>query len=325
MTSSPVNVSVLIANFNHAHFIGHTLTSLVEQSAPAEEVIVVDDASTDNSVEIIESYRSKLPGLRLVRNPINLGAIPTFNRALDEARCNYISFCSADDWFEPQCLQRLISVTKQFNQPRLCLSRFVQYSEADKTTLHHGYDSEIGHWYLAESDGPQFYSPEKVRGILHRGYTWLNLNGSLIHRDTLRAIGGYDPDLRWHSDWLAAFTIAFRYGFAIIPEPLSAFRLTAGAYSTNMRDSKQQIAVCKAIYAKLNEPEFADIRDAVYQCPAALAPFLRHFMIGLAPLPRTWPFLVSPALWLLQQVGLGRRPGIVRDFAASLGIRTTPR
>jgi glycosyltransferase involved in cell wall biosynthesis len=324
-TDSPVSISVLVANFNHARFLGKTLQAIVDQTRPPEEVIVVDDCSTDDSVAVIDSFRPVLPELRLIRNPENLGVNRTFNRALNEARSNYISFCSADDWFEPVCLQKLADAVEKLNHPRLCLSRFVQFIESEDRWVHHGENSEIGHWYVSETEGPYFFSPEDLRGILRRGYTWLSLNGSLIHRDTLRRIGGYDPNLRWHADWFAVFTIAFRLGFAIVPQPLSVFRLSSENYSASMRDPAQQRQVCRAIFDKLHDPAFADIGEAVQACPAILAPFIRHFILWMAGRPETWPFLWSPLLWWLNEVRKGRRPGMVRDFARSLGVNTNPR
>ena len=321
----PISVSVLIANFNHAVFIQKTLQALVEQTRPADEVIVVDDCSTDDSVAVIETFRGVLPGLRLLRNRENQGVNAAFNRALAEAEGSYVSFCSADDWFEPRCLERLVGASAAFGGPRLCISRFVQYVDGENRFIHHGKDSEIGHWYLSESDGPRLYSPADLRNILAHGYTWLNLNGSLIDRDTLREIGGYDPNLRWHADWFAVFTIAFRFGFAIVPEPLSVFRLLPESYSAGMRDPAQQRQLCRAIYDKLHAPAFADIGAAMRQCPAALAPFIRHFILWMAGQPRTWPYLWSPLLWWLNEVRKGRRPGTVRDLARSLGLNTNPR
>ena len=323
--SVPISISVLVANFNHAKFIGRALQALVDQTRAPDEVIVVDDCSTDNSIAVIESFRHLLPGFRLIQNPENLGADRTFNRALFEARSSYVSLCSADDWLQPSCLERLVMAADMFDRPRLCLSRFVQFIEAENRFIHHGRESEIGHWYLGDAAAPRFYSPDGVREILRCGYTWLSLNGSLIARDSLREIGGYDPNLRWHADWFAVFTLAFRYGFAIVPEPLSVFRLSAGNYSRAMTDAAQQREVCRAVYDKLNDPAFADIRQAMYQRPSALAPFIRHFIFGLIGRPQAWPFLCSALLWWLNEVRKGRRPGALRDLAKSFGINTSPR
>jgi hypothetical protein len=103
------------------------------------------------------------------------------------------------------------------------------------------------------------------------------------------------------------------------------FRVTASSYSGAMANSAQQRVVCNALYEKLKDPAFADIAEGVRECPAVLAPFIRAFLFGLAGRPEAWPFVRSAALWWLNEVLMGRRPGFVRDISRSLGIRTVPR
>src|SRR5260370_22041932 len=74
----PPTVSVLLPNYNHAAFLPRALQALANQTLQAAEIIIVDDASSDESVAIIESYATSLPNLRLIRNSQNLGV----NRSL---------------------------------------------------------------------------------------------------------------------------------------------------------------------------------------------------------------------------------------------------
>jgi glycosyltransferase involved in cell wall biosynthesis len=322
---APVTLSVLVPNYNHGRLIGRALQALADQTRPPDEILVIDDGSTDDSIAVIESFAPRLPQLRLIRNHENLGVNASTNRALEEARGNYVVCTAADDWLEPAFVETMVAATEALGWPRLCVSQFVQFLEGEGRFLHHGSDAELGHWYIGEGEAPRFYSPDEARRIFRRGYAWLPVMGAVIHRDTMRAIGGYDPKLRWHSDWFVIYAIAFRHGFAIVPEPLSAFRVTASNYSGGMSDPKQQQAVCNAIFDKLQDPAFADIAAAVRECPAVLAPFIRSFLFGLARRPEAWPLVRSAALWWLGQVARGRRPGFVRDLSRSLGIRTVPR
>jgi glycosyltransferase involved in cell wall biosynthesis len=322
---APVTLSVLVPNYNHGRLIGRALQALADQTRPAHEIIVIDDCSSDDSVSVVESFGEKLPQLRLIRHGKNLGVNASTNRGLEEARGSYVVCSAADDWLEASFLDKMAAATEALGQPRFCTSQFVQFLEEENRFLRHGQDAELGHWYIGEGEAPRFYSPGEVRQIFRRGYAWLPTTGAVIHRDTMRAIGGYDPNLRWHSDWFVIYAIAFRYGFAIVPEPLSVFCVTASNYSGGMYDPTQQRAVCNAIFDKLREPAFGDIAAAVRECPAVLAPFIRAFLFGLMGRPEAWPFVRSAALWWLNQVRMGRRPGFVRDVSQSLGIRTVPR
>jgi len=67
-------------NYNHSHYLPQAIEAILSQSRPPDEFIIVDDASTDNSVEIIESYARQDSRLRLVRHEHNQGAVASLDR-----------------------------------------------------------------------------------------------------------------------------------------------------------------------------------------------------------------------------------------------------
>jgi glycosyltransferase involved in cell wall biosynthesis len=311
-------VSVLLPNYNHAHLIGNALSALVAQTRQPNEIIVIEDASTDDSLAVIESFLDELPQLRILRNRQNLGVSASINRGLIEARGSQILCSAADDWLEPDFIARMTDAIVANPQGRVCVSSYVQYYEADRRRVAHQHDSDLGPWYAAED--PEHFSPDAFRGLLKCGFVWLPVNAALVDRNALLDIGGYDPRLRWHADWFAIYTLAFRYGFTIVPEPLSVFRVASASYSgAGMRDPKQQRKVCAAIYDKLCEPEFADIREALRNYPVSMSTFFRPMVQMLALRPREWPYLHSLARWWLRELTHGRRPGILRELTAKLG------
>lgn len=72
--------SVILPNYNHGHYLPICLQSIVDQSLPADEIVVVDDASSDNSVEVIKSFAAKCPAIRFYQNERNMGVNYTINR-----------------------------------------------------------------------------------------------------------------------------------------------------------------------------------------------------------------------------------------------------
>jgi hypothetical protein len=312
-------VSVVLPNYNHARFIGGALSALAAQTKPADEIIVIDDASTDDSVSVIDGFHEALPQLRLLRNEQNMGVNPTLNRGFREARGNYILSSAADDWIEPQFIARMTEAAAAYPEAPICTSAFVQYFEADQRRVHHQADSDLGPWYAG---GPRSFTAGEFAGLLDRGFVWLPVNASLIERTALLAVGGFDPRLRWHADWFTVYTLAFRHGFAIVPEPLSVFRVATATYSgAGMRDSGQQQAVCAAIWAKLGEPEFADIREALLRHPAAMSTFFNPLVQLLARRAGEWSSLAMLIRWWLGEVAHGRRPGALRRLTARFGNR----
>ncbi|HWB49842.1 MAG TPA: glycosyltransferase [Stellaceae bacterium] len=316
----PPTVSVVLPNYNHARFIGAALQALAAQTRPADEIIVIDDASTDDSLAVIARFAAALPQLRLLRNERNLGVNHTLNRGFNAARGSHLLSSAADDWIEPQFVARMAAAAAAYPQAKVFTSSFVQYFEADQRRVHHQADSDLGPWYAA--DRAAYFGPSDFARLLDRGFVWLPVNASLIERDALLAIGGFDPRLRWHADWFAVYTLAFRHGFAVVPEPLSVFRVAAETYSgTGMRDPRQQQAVCAAIWDKLGEPAFADIRAALLRHPSAMSTFFNPMTQMLARRPGDWPALARLARWWLGEVAHGRRPGALRRLTARLGNR----
>jgi glycosyltransferase involved in cell wall biosynthesis len=316
----PPTVSVVLPNYNHAHHVGTALRALAAQTRPADEIIVVDDASTDNSIAVIESYQEILPQLRLLRNERNLGVNHTLNRGFAEAHGSHVLSSAADDWIEPPFIAHMAEAVAAYPEARVCTSSFVQFFEADQRRIHHQADSDLGPWYAA--DQSRYFTADEFGRLLDRGFVWLPVNASLIERSALLAIGGFDPRLRWHADWFAIYSLAFRNGFTIVPEPLSVFRVAAETYSgTGMRDRLRQHEVCAAIWGKLAEPDFADFRAALLRHPAAMSTFFNPMTQMLARRPGEWPALVRLARWWLSEVAHGRRPGALRRLTARFGNR----
>jgi glycosyltransferase involved in cell wall biosynthesis len=308
-------VSVLLPNYNHARFIGNALSALAAQTRQPDEIIVIEDASTDDSLAVIESFEDELPQLRILRNPRNLGVNESINRGLWEARGTHVVCTAADDWLERNFIARLSEAVAANPAGRVCISTYVQYLETEQRRVHHRRDSELGPWYAAES--PQYFAPDEFRRLLTRVFVWLPLNTAMIERAALLTINGYDPRLRWHADWFANYTLAFRHGFTVVPEPLSVFRVAPLTYSgAGMRNRRQQREVCAAICDKLHEPEFADIRAALRSHPVTFSTFFRPLVQVLALRPREWPYLCSLARWWLNELGHGRRPRVLRDWTA---------
>lgn len=100
-------VSVVIPVHNRARYVGTAIESILAQTFTDFELIVIDDGSSDNSLEVVESYTD--PRLRLVPNESNLGIPATRNRGLDLSRGEYMAILDSDDWAYPQRLAKQVA------------------------------------------------------------------------------------------------------------------------------------------------------------------------------------------------------------------------
>lgn len=108
-------VSVIMPNFNSAQFIGEAIISVLDQSFRNLELIVVDDRSTDNSLDIIELYKEQDDRIRLVRMPSNMGVGLARNEGLRIARGKYITFLDSDDLWEVDKLEIQIPIMESLS------------------------------------------------------------------------------------------------------------------------------------------------------------------------------------------------------------------
>jgi glycosyltransferase involved in cell wall biosynthesis len=97
-----MSISVVIPCYNGARFLRETLETVLRQTRPAAEVIVIDDGSTDAPAAIAESFG---PTVRVIRQA-NQGESVARNRGIEEAKGNWIALLDANDLWEPSNLQR---------------------------------------------------------------------------------------------------------------------------------------------------------------------------------------------------------------------------
>ncbi|MDL1894827.1 glycosyltransferase [Anaerolineae bacterium CFX7] len=103
--------SICIPNYNYARYIGETIQSVLAQTYPKFEIIVADNASTDNSVQVVESFKDSR--IRLIRNRYNIGFAPNLQRATMYATGDFINLLSSDDLMRRDALETCAAILNQ--------------------------------------------------------------------------------------------------------------------------------------------------------------------------------------------------------------------
>ncbi|MEH1842695.1 MAG: glycosyltransferase family 2 protein [Nostoc sp.] len=106
-------VSVIIPAYNTEAYLAKAIESVLEQTLTDIEVIIVDDASSDKTVEVAKSFTD--PRLKVIVNQQNLGAAAARNRALRAAQGEWIAVLDSDDWYAPERLSKLVSLANEKN------------------------------------------------------------------------------------------------------------------------------------------------------------------------------------------------------------------
>jgi len=248
------SLSVLMTNYNHGKYIAEALEAIIGQSFKPKEIIVIDDASTDDSIRIIEGFVNKCQNLRLLRNEKNLGTLYSINRALKIASGDYVYSAAADDKILPGFFEKSMELLERYPEAGLCLSEPLYFNESRSA-----YFKEV----LKIADRPCYLSSQKIVDLLRRRYFLLAGHSSIIKRDSLLRAGGYIPDLKWHCDWFASYVVAFREGMCYLPENLAYLRLSSGSYSSSAKRSRIiQQEIVRAIMDKLKSSSYNDVYEA---------------------------------------------------------------
>jgi glycosyltransferase involved in cell wall biosynthesis len=115
-------VSVIIPTYNRRHLIQSTINSVLNQNYSDYELIVVDDASTDETVDFISDTRGSIPNLRLICLEENRGAAYARNQGIQSATGDFIAFLDSDDLWEPNFLEQMDSALESHQESVLAFS-----------------------------------------------------------------------------------------------------------------------------------------------------------------------------------------------------------
>ncbi len=123
-------ISIITASYNYANYIKECIDSVLSQDFTDWELIIVDDGSVDNSVEIIKSYTDSR--IRLIRNEKNSGLKQTLLRGIQEAGGEYIAFLESDDIWRTDYLSKKNDIIQKYPDAALIFNDVELFGDADK-------------------------------------------------------------------------------------------------------------------------------------------------------------------------------------------------
>ena len=200
-----MSLSVILPNYNHAEHLPRALRAMLRQGPALSEIIVVDDASTDNSVEEIEKFQRECPTIQLIRHPQNRGAPAALNTGLRAAKGEFI-YCGASDDFV---------LGGFFAAATAALTRYPQagYFCAQVALVDRNGDIIGFRPALQPSRADTYVSPAEACRIAHTVDNWAVGQSVVFRRDYLLEIGGFDETLGSFCDGINYRMVAFRRGF----------------------------------------------------------------------------------------------------------------
>jgi glycosyltransferase involved in cell wall biosynthesis len=193
------SISVIVPTFNRARLLGQCLDSLLEQSLPPRQILVVDDGSQDGTNDLIASYSTSVQSIRTD----NCGKSAAVNSGLKHVGGEYVWVLDDDDVALPDALERLVD-------PLVSDSR-VGFSFGTKLFCDCAPDGSIGE-IIGESRVPDRYDRLFVLRLLKSCF--LGGASTLVRRSVYEMIGGYDTSLVRSQDYEMALRISLRFSGA---------------------------------------------------------------------------------------------------------------
>ncbi len=273
-------VSILVSSYNYDQYIGQTIQSVLSQSYANWELIVSDDCSTDNSLDVIRSFKDDR--ITLLTSPTN-----TRGRAHLKAyaRCQgkYLCVVDSDDYLAPARIEQQVRFMEKHKDVDI-LGTFITEVDADGNATGDKFKHE--EWFNKNIDLNQ---PESWMWQNH-----LNHSSVMMRRSLQESVGPVNGDLLYTGDYeFWARCLAQKAGFRVLPEKLTYYRYHGG--NITHANPRQQLLELVYIHRSILWPHWIESGkpEAVVES-IFLAPFDRVFQdLGMAERARLVDRLIS--------------------------------
>ena len=237
--SASETVSVVIPTYNRARLISRSIRSVQNQTYPVTEIIIADNASTDDTEQVVSELSSRDSRIVYLKLPQNRGAQAARNAAIRRATGRWITFLDSDDEFLPQKIEKQLKTALLQKVPVVHCECYVQRGEKGEPALY-GTRPLAGNIYAQ---------------VLSASYPGPTFPGLFVQKEALESIGLLDESVPSWQEWDTTIRLAKLYSFAYAADPLFIYYQHAGETISkdNTRESEG--------YARIVEKHANEIRD----------------------------------------------------------------
>lgn len=215
-----MRICAVIPCYNAAPTLGRCIESVLAQTRPVDEIIVVDDGSRDGSGEIARRYGDLV---RYILKP-NGGVSSARNLGIEKATCEWIAFLDSDDWWAPSKIELQEKAILAAKEPTLSYTGMT----------------------VVEPDGAEGPAPAPPAEDLWprmRFRCMITTSTVLTRRDRMLEIGGFDESLPICQDWDLWVRLEPWKGFVPVREPLTYYSVTPGSLSTDFERMLKDVEI----------------------------------------------------------------------------------
>jgi glycosyltransferase involved in cell wall biosynthesis len=245
-------LSVLMPNHNHGRYLAEAILGIATQSRPPDEFLILDDASTDNSIEVIRPFLTRFPFLRLIRHDRNQGVMAASQRLFAEARCDYVFAAAADDIRLPGFFDQAMRMVEQYPQAGLVFGMLDMVDAEGRYLL----TGKASRWETS------LYAPPDR---LLREYLEVErpsesaCSTTIYRRDVMEEVGGYRAELQSWADSFAFRAIGLKYGVCYLATKVAHVRVLPDSFSQQEgREVRRTLDMIARAAALMHSAEFRD-------------------------------------------------------------------
>ncbi len=242
----------LMANYNDAATIEAALTPLINQTVPFDRILVINDGSTDNSMDVLARIKAKAPQLEIIDNERNIGAIASVRRGLERITEEYVFPVSANDVFSRLVVEHATAALKIMPNASMIAGKL-------------GYKTMDGSEQVASLPFPEgnitVCDAARYKEMARTHPFSANGAATILNRQRMLEYGSYREEMKWMSDWFLYLMLSTRYGFVYVPEQFGTMITGPNQYSRAVRDWSKQKPVVKSFFTIMQDEYPNDLED----------------------------------------------------------------
>jgi glycosyltransferase involved in cell wall biosynthesis len=222
-----------MGNYNHSNYLVESIPAILNQTFRPKELIIIDDASTDDSVEVIEKFAKKDPIIRFYKNEKNIGNASTYIKAIEKVTGDYFLVAAADDLIFSELFEKSIKLIEKYPKAGMCSAITMRIDEKGNslgTSPERPYISKV----------PCFLPPEKILDLYLKGEDWCIIQTALFRTDAFLELRGFPKEAREYGDGFTAPLLSLNYGGCFIPEVLGYYRVLPNSRASMFRNDPKK-------------------------------------------------------------------------------------
>jgi glycosyltransferase involved in cell wall biosynthesis len=217
-------VSVIVPNYNHELYLTQRIESILNQTFKDYELILLDDASTDSSLDILRRYSGS--NIRLIENSSNSGSpFKQWNKGVKLATGKYIWIAESDDYCENTLLEKLVARMESSPDIHLAFAQTTLVNAQGKTINSFGENYRFLFKTSRWENNFVANGKDECRKYLMKYNTIPNASAAMMRRDTYLEVGGAPEDFKLNGDWMLYTKILLKGQFAFCADHLNFFRV----------------------------------------------------------------------------------------------------